>query len=120
MATVDYDKLIIREKTTSPIEFIAKADGEVINLTGIYCVEFRMLDKLGKTYLYSSLDVVHPPIIAITGYTTGSITFTPPNEDVFLYRRSPYKCYVRLWETDESNYSVPESTCNIIEVLKEY
>jgi hypothetical protein len=118
MATVDNDTLTIREKTTSPIEFITKADGEVINLTGIYEVEFRMLDKLGNTYKYGSLDA--SPAVVITGYTTGVITFTPPNEDVFLYRRSPYKCYIRLWETDISNYSIPESTYNIIEVLKEY
>ena len=30
MATYDLDRLTIREKTTSPIEFIAKADGDVI------------------------------------------------------------------------------------------
>ena len=55
-----------------------------------------------------------------TGLTTGTIAFTPPNENVFLYRRSPYKCYIRLWETDVLNYSVPESTFNTITVLKEY
>ena len=118
MATYDLDKLTIREKTTSPIEFIAKADGDAINLTGIYAVEFRMVDELGKTYLYSSLDA--SPAVVITDYTTGEITFTPPDENVFLYRRSPYKCYIRLWETDVWNYSVPESTFNLIEVLKEY
>jgi hypothetical protein len=123
MTTVEYDKITVREKTTSPIKMVAKADGNPINMVGVYQLEFRMVDKFGKTYLYRSNTVeedynLEP--VEIVDRLTGVIHFHPPDENVFLYSRSPYKVYIRVWETDTINYSVPESTYNIIEVLKEY
>ena len=44
------DKWTIREKTTNTFEFILKADGDAINLTGVNHIVLHMIDKLNKTY----------------------------------------------------------------------
>jgi hypothetical protein len=112
------DKWTTREKTTNAFDFILEADGDAINLGAVNHVEMRMVDKLNKTYQYSSSDT--SPAVSIVTPASGIVRFTPPNDDVFLYRRSPYKLYWRVWDTATSNYSVPESTFFQIDVLKEY
>lgn len=112
------DKWIIREKTTNAFEFILKADGDAIVLTGVDHVVLHMIDKMNKTYQYSSAD--SSPAVVITDAANGEVTFTPPSTSVFLYRRSPYRLYFTVWETTSSCYSCPESSSFEINVLKEY
>jgi hypothetical protein len=109
----------IRERTTEPIIVQVIADGKIVDLTGVSYVEMHMIDFSGKTYNYSSQGI--SPALAITDPVSGEITFTPPNDDIFKYTRSPYKLYIKVFDTFTESYSVPESGDeNIIYVRKEF
>ncbi len=108
----------IREKTTDSLVFILLADGEAINLTNVNHVELHMLDASNKTYRYSSLDT--SPYVSVYVASEGKVTFTPPDENVFLYRKSPYKLYWQVWNTATEKYSVPEDSSYELKILKEY
>jgi len=114
-------KITIREHTTSSIEIQLLSDNVAIDLTqldGYPYVRLDMLDSLNKTYRYSSTD--DTPSVVITNPSQGIITFTPPDEDVFQFQRSPYKIYVWVFETSTKKYSVPEKGNSEILVEKEY
>jgi hypothetical protein len=79
----------------------------------------KMIDSKGRTYQYSSLDLV--PAVEVTSPVSGEITFTPPDDTIFKYTRSPYRFYVRVFETLTDSYAVPESgEENIINIRKEF
>ena len=113
------EEISIREKSTEPIILQALADGVAIDLSGIDHVEMRMMDAKGKTYLYSELDVISS--LVITNASAGQVTFTPPNENIFKYTRTPYKLYLKIYDTPIEHYTVPESgEENIINIRKEF
>jgi hypothetical protein len=113
------EEVSIREKSTEPMILQALADGSPIDLNGIDHVELRMMDAKGKTYLYSEED--SSPAIAVTEPSAGQVTFTPPDEYVFKYTRTPYKLYLKIYDTATESYTVPESgEENIINVRKEF
>lgn len=113
------EEISIREKSTEPIIVQALADGNPIDLGGIDHVELRMMDAKGKTYLYSSNDI--NPAVIITNASAGQVTFVPPDEYVFRYTRTPYKLYLKIFDTFAEHYTVPESgEENVIDVRKEF
>lgn len=109
----------IREKTTEPILFQVLSDGNIVDLTGVNHIEMHMIDAKGKVYRYSS--AVASPAIVVTTATLGKVTFTPPNETIFKYTRTPYKLYIEVFDTATEHYTVPEAgEENIINVRKEF
>ena len=109
----------VREKTTSDISMVLLSNEDVIDLKDVDHVELEMIDKSRKAYHYSSndspayLDIADDP-------TTGVVTFTPSGETVFLYQRSPYRLYIKVYETSTKHYSVPENGYAEIQITKEY
>jgi hypothetical protein len=97
------------------------SDGVGINLTGAHHLRFDLVDKLEKVYRYSTLDTP-PSRVIINDALTGLVTFSPPDEALFKYQRSPYKCYFWVYPTETTRYSVPEDeTFNcMIRVIREY
>ena len=113
------EEISIRERSTEPIIVQALADGNAIDLGGIDHVELRMMDAKGKTYSYSSAGT--SPAVVITNATAGQVTFTPPDENIFKYTRTPYKLYLKIFDTTIEHYTVPESgEENVIDVRKEF
>jgi len=114
------EDITIREGTTASIPMQLLTDGEPIDLSGVDHVRFDMVNKLHETYRYSSSD--NPAYLVITNASTGTVTFTPPDEAVFRYQKSPYKCYVWVYVTSTQRYAVPEDedyNC-LIKVIREY
>jgi hypothetical protein len=106
----------IREKTTEPILFQVVSDGNIVDLTGIDHIEMHMIDAKGKVYRY-----VSGPDIVVSNAVLGKVTFTPPNETIFKYTRTPYKLYIEVFDTATEHYTVPEAgEENIINVRKEF
>lgn len=113
------EEISIREKSTEPIIVQALADGNPIDLNGVDHVELRMMDAKGRTYSYSS--AVTSPAVIITNASSGQVTFTPPDENIFKYTRTPYKLYLKIFDTLTEHYTVPESgEENVIDVRKEF
>jgi hypothetical protein len=109
----------IREKTTEPIPLQVLSDGNIVDLTGVNHIEMHMIDAKGKVYRYSSADV--SPAIVITQALQGWVTYTPPNETIFKYTRTPYRLYIEVFDTATEHYTVPEAgEENIINVRKEF
>jgi len=108
----------IRERTTDNLDFELLADGVAITLVGIDHVELHMIDSSKKTYRYNSND--DDSAITITEAAEGKVRFIPPDINVFLYRKSPYKLYFQVWDTAIEKYSVPEYDRFEIKVLKEF
>ena len=109
----------VREKTTSDISMVLLSNEDAIDLTDVDHVELEMIDKSRKTYHYSSDD--SPSYLAIADDpTTGVVTFTPPGETIFLYQRSPYRLYIKIYETSTKHYAVPENDSAEILITKEY
>ena len=109
----------IREKTTEPILFQVLSDGNIVDLTWVNHIEMHMIDAKGKVYKYSSVEA--SPAIIVTEAILGKITFTPPNETIFKYTRTPYKLYIEIFDTAIEHYTVPEAgEENIINVRKEF
>lgn len=110
----------IREKTTEPILFQVLSNGNIVDLTGVDHIEMHMIDAKGRVYRYLS-NVTGTPSVSITSATLGKISFTPPNETIFKYTRTPYKLYVEVFDTSTEHYTVPEAgEENIINVRKEF
>lgn len=108
----------IREKTTEPILFQVLSNGNIVDLTGINHIEMHMIDAKGKVYRYSSAT---GSVIAVVTATLGKVTFTPPDETIFKYTRTPYKLYIEVFDTATEHYTVPEAgEENIINVRKEF
>ena len=106
----------IREKTTEPILFQVLSDGNIVDLTGVNHIEMHMIDAKGKVYRY----IAAPDIVVITP-ALGKVTFTPPNETIFKYTRTPYRLYIEVFDTATEHYTVPEAgEENIINVRKEF
>lgn len=113
------EEISIREKTTEPIVMQVQADGNIVDLTGVHHIEMHMIDSKGVVYRYSSLDT--SPAIVITAATSGQVTYTPPSSSIFKYIKSPYKLYIKVYDTSVENYTAPESgEENIIVVRKEF
>ena len=112
------ESIVVREKTTSDIVMQLLNDGSAIDLGSVDHVRLDIIDNNGRTYRYSTDD--ESPALVITTALTGIITFTPPNESVFLYQRSPYRLYAWIYETPTKKYSVPEDMFAQIDVEKEY
>ena len=110
--------VIIREKTTSDLQFTLKSDGTAIDLSGVDHIRFDMIDKNRKVYRYNSSDA--SPAIVITTPASGIITFTPPDSSVFQYLSSPYRLYIWVFETSTKAYAVPEDSEMIIKLTKEF
>ena len=108
----------IRERTTDNLDFELLADGDAITLVGTDHIEMHMIDVSKKTYRYSSDD--DDPAITITDEAEGEVRFVPPDANVFLYRKSPYKLYFQIWDTSSEKYSIPEHDRFEIKVLKEF
>jgi len=110
----------IREKTTEPILFQVLSDGNIVDLTGIDHIAMHMIDAKGKVYRYAS-NATGTPAIVVTTPILGKITFTPPDETIFKYTRTPYRLYVEVFDTAIEHYTVPEAgEENIIDVRKEF
>lgn len=112
------ESLTIREKRTSPITFQLLADGDPIDLTSVHHVSMHMMDSKSKVYRYNSSDTT--PAVTIVTPATGSVSFTPPDDTVFNYLRTPYQVYWLVWVTAAQKYSVPEGDAAIINMVKEY
>jgi len=109
----------IREKNTEPIIFQVLSNNNVVDLSGIDHVEMHMMDSKGKAYRYSSSDA--SPAVIVSSATQGLITYTPPNETIFKYTRTPYKVYMKIYDTSTEHYTVPEAgEEDIIDVRKEF
>jgi hypothetical protein len=106
----------IREKTTEPILLQVLSNGNIVDLTGVHHIEMHMIDAKGKVYRYTAA-----PSIVIANAVLGKVTFTPPNETIFKYTRTPYKLYIEVFDTSIEHYTVPEAgEENIINVRKEF
>ena len=106
----------IREKTTEPVLFQVLSDGNTVDLSAVYSVQMHMIDSKGKVYRYTAY-----PDIVVTAGTLGQVTFTPPNETIFKYTRTPYRMYMEIFDTPTEHYTVPEAgEENIINVRKEF
>jgi hypothetical protein len=109
----------IREKTTEPILLQVLSNGNIVNLTGVNHIELHMIDSKGKVYRYSS--AVASPAVTIVSAGLGEISFTPPTTAIFKYTRTPYKLYIKVFDTATESYTVPEAgEENIIDVRKEF
>jgi hypothetical protein len=110
----------IREKTTEPILFQVLSNGNIVDLTGVNHIEMHMIDAKGKVYRYAS-NATGTPAVTIASAVLGKVTFTPPDETVFKYTRTPYKLYIEVFDTATEHYTVPEAgEENIINVRKEF
>lgn len=113
------ESISIREKTTEPVVMQVLADGVIVDLTGIHHVELHMINSKGRVYRYSSLDA--SPQVSVSNAMAGLVAYTPPDETVFKYTCSPYKLYIKIYDTSTEHYTVPESGAeNEIEVRKEF
>lgn len=103
----------IREHTTSAIQMQLLENDVGINLTAIDHIQLNMIDSLGQTYAYSTLDLT--PAIILTPGTTGGVQFTPPTAQVLQYIRSPYKLFWWVYISATEKYSVPsKGNCLIV------
>lgn len=112
------ETVTIREKTTSNIDMILKADGQAIDLTNVDHVSMYMIDSEGEVYRYNSSD--SPAHVSVQSATGGTVRFVPPSENVFQYVKSPYKLFWWVWETSSKKYAVPEEGYAQIKLEKEY
>jgi len=100
------ETLEIRGRTTAAIIFQLLADDEAIDLT-LYNVTLYMQDKQKKTYVYATTDD-DPALEFVTPKTDGKLTFTPPDDTVFLTRSSPYYVYCVITSTvDGTSFAIP-------------
>jgi len=100
------ETLEIRGRTTTAIIFQLLADDESVDLT-LYDVIFYMRDKHKKTYVYATTDD-DPALEFVTPKTSGKLTFTPPDDTVFLTRNSPYYAYCVIISTvDGTSFAIP-------------
>jgi hypothetical protein len=112
------ESLTIRERTTAPIDMQLLSDGVAIDLTTVHHVTMSMMDSKNKTYSYSSLD--DSPAVSIVTPVSGLVRFSPPDEGIFNYLRTPYKLYWLVYTTATQHYSCPEKEDGIINLVKEY
>jgi len=109
------DETDVREKTTEPLEVQLKADNVVIDLSSAVYVRWDMIDKLNKVYRYASNDA--------SDASNGKVRFSPPDNTIFQYTRTPYKLYVLVCTstgTPDRTYYVPEDGYLKINVTKEF
>ena len=112
------EQLHIKEGTTSAISLQLLADGEPIDLTTATIVRVTMMDKLRKAYRYNHTD--SPSYVTIDVASDGQISFTPPDQTIFRYNKSPYQLVVWVYDSTGKRYACPEEGANIIEVEPEF
>ena len=114
------ESITIREKQTSPIDMQLLADGSGIDLTTVSYVRLDMVDGTNKTYRYTTVD--SSAYVAIVTAATGSVRFTPPDENIFRYQNGDYKLYWKVFTSSSQQYSVPETTEDevVIKLTREY
>lgn len=77
---------------TSPIDYILKADGTAVNLTGM-TVAIQVYGRSGNTLSVSGA-------VEVTSPTTGAVRFTPASSDI---SRSRSLCYEVRFKVTDSN-----------------
>jgi hypothetical protein len=109
----------IREHTTSTIQMQLLADDIGIDLSSIHHLQLNMVDSLGQTYTYSTLD---SPTTAITVKTplTGIVQFMPPTAQTLQYVRSPYKFFWWVYNTATEKYAVPSNGNSLLVLEKDF
>jgi hypothetical protein len=111
--------LVIREHTTDDILMVLNKNSVPIDLTGIDHVRVDMMDKNGKTFEFTSAGLT-PQVNIVGDPTNGTISFTPPSENFFMYQNTPYQVYVWVYETVTKKYSCPETGFALINLEKSY
>lgn len=101
------NKISIRDLATDYITFQMYADGSVISLAGIDHVELNVRDKHGVITTFTSSG--GSPKLFITDSINGIIELRPAATD-FYYAKSPYKAYMKIYETASRWYAIPEDT----------
>lgn len=112
------ETLHIKEGTTSAIPMQLLADGSPIDLSSVTNVRVSMIDKLRKVYRYNSTD--DPSYVTIVTPSTGLISYTPVDETIFRYNKSPYKLVCWVYDAAGKRYACPEEGANEIIVEPEY